>query len=406
MELISADVRQGSSAERARLVGRVRYDAPEAREEELWFEVPHQLAGDLATSGTPWLAALLPLAVTLNEPLRIALPVDARVRAGAHELMDLWCCWYPQLRAISITAPASAGAAGSGPRTAAFFSGGLDSLFTLLRTRDDVGPARVDDLLTVVGFDVALDRAEAGRRMHARSGEVAAALHRTSVPVTTNLRQTRWRVVDWEYLGCGAALAAVALALEPRYGAVLVGSSGGYRDLHVYGSHPLVEPLFSSTTLQLLHDGAAFTRVEKMRFITQHDIALRSLHVCWRSGTDENCGACKKCYRAMLMLELLGVRERCTTFHSAALDVSRVGRMYCSLPWDYRELCDIEALAREHGRPDIARGAAQAMRASRRLARRLERVRALPRLRSLQRSPHAWKFAATMEARLLRGWIQ
>ncbi|HSL71671.1 MAG TPA: hypothetical protein VK864_15600, partial [Longimicrobiales bacterium] len=257
----------------------------------------------------------------------------------------------------------------------------------------------IDELITVWGFDIPLEHTAAGERLHARSQAVAAELGRGFVPVATNMRLTRWRAVSWEFLGYGPALAAVALALEPRYRTVFISGGGGYRDLHPSGSHPLIDPLFSTGALNIVHDGAAFTRVEKTRLLIEHDVALRSLRVCWRSRSDENCGACKKCYRAMLMLELLGALARCTTFPARALDVRQVARMYCSVPWDFRELRDICALAEATGRHDIARATERAMRGSRALARRLHH------LRILRRSARTWRWAAQLESRLLQGWI-
>ena len=77
MELIRIDIVEAPGSERVRLVGKVAYDRGSPLTEELWYEVPRAYAEHLSTDGTPWLATLLPLAVTLNEPLRIAQPVDA-----------------------------------------------------------------------------------------------------------------------------------------------------------------------------------------------------------------------------------------------------------------------------------------------------------------------------------------
>jgi hypothetical protein len=398
VELTRVEIREApDSRERVRLVGDVTYDRGPLRSESFWYEVPRTCAEDLSTSGNAWIASLLPLAVTFDEPLRLHAPVDPRLLASAHELVQLWRCWHPHLAAVTIEADTAATTHTRSARTSLFFSAGLDSFFTLLRPRGDADGTRVDELITVWGFDVPVENSAAGQRLHARCAAVASETGRSFVGVTTNLRLTRWREADWEFLGYGPAMAAVALALESRYDNVLISGGGGYRDLHPSGSHPLIDPLFSTSALNVVHDGAAFTRVEKTRELIKHDVVLRTLRVCWRSRTDENCGACKKCYRAMLMLELLGALNRCTTFPERSLSVRQAARMYCSVPWDFRELRDISALAQHAGRPDIGRAAEQAMRGSRVLSRRLDRLRSL--------HTRNWQWPARLENRLLQGWI-
>jgi len=147
------------------------------------------------------------------------------------------------------------------------------------------------------------------------------------------------------------------------------------------------------------HDGAAFTREQKLTLLAKSPMALRTLRVCWRSGTDENCGACNKCYRTMVQLELLGALDRCGTLPHGPVDLERLSRVYCAYSWDFREFGDIQRLALERGRPDVARAAERAMRRSGRLAPRLALARAL------RGRPLVWRWAETLERRLLAGWV-
>ena len=91
MDLVSVRTSGAASAgSRARLLGEVVYDDRPGEPEEYWFEVPEQWAGSLSLSGNPWLACLLPLAVTLGEPLRLCVPVDPELRAGVARVMQTW----------------------------------------------------------------------------------------------------------------------------------------------------------------------------------------------------------------------------------------------------------------------------------------------------------------------------
>ena len=385
-----------ATRERVRLVGHIQYDVDKARE-AIWFEYPRALANDLSCTGNAWLAAMIPLAVTLNEALRIHAPVDAQLLDGVRDLNNIWRGWYPHLPIVSIEAETTHAAPLRPTRTAAFLSGGLDSFFTVLRPRES--STEIDDLLTVWGFNVPIEEEEAGRTLLARQSEVARALGKAFVGIATNLRATRWREADWELIAHGPGLAACALALEKRYRMVLIAATGGYRDLHYWASHPVTDPLLSTSSTTVHHDGAAFTRVEKTRLVIDSDVALRTLHVCWRSASADNCGACNKCYRTMLILELLGALERCSTFPERKVDLNRAARIYCARPWDFRELQDIRRLALSVGRADVANAVHAAMRRSRGLTRKLERVR------FFRQFDRTWRLSRATEQYLLRNWI-
>jgi hypothetical protein len=405
MELTRITVTDGADGSRARLGGEVRYDDTGASE-WYWFDVPATCASALSRDGTPWLAALLPLAVTLKQPLRIALPVDPHLLRQAREIMQVWRSWYPALSVVPVEAE-SRPQSGSTPardhcsvrRAGAFFSGGVDSFFTALRPRPDMEPP-IDELVSVWGFDVPLEHADAIARLRHRFAGVARDLGLGFTDVATNLRSTRWRESDWATLAHGCALGAVALALESRYANVMIAATGGYRDLHPWGSHPLTDPMFSTTETGIVHDGAAFTRTEKTRLLATSPVAMRELRVCWRSGTDVNCESCSKCYRTMLILELLGALPECATFSSDAVDLRAAERVLCAQPWDYREFRDIHALALAVGRTDIARAVERTVSRSRALGRHLETLRAWG-ARGI-----VGPLARRVERELLAGWIQ
>ena len=402
MELTRTRLTASADGARIRLVGEVRYDDTRTTE-AYWFEVPAALEGSLSLDGTPWLAALLPIAVTLKEPLRITLPVDSRLLRQARELMAIWRSWYPDLTVIPLEADARDETAildRPGPgRTAAFFSGGVDSFFTALRPREH-GESHIGELLSVWGFDVPLGHADAAARLSRRFTSVAADLGMTFTDVATNLRETRWSESDWATLAHGCALGAVALALEPRYANVMVAATGGYRDLHPWGSHPLTDPLLSTSRMNVVHDGAAFTRTEKTMLLAASPVAMRELRVCWRSRTDTNCESCSKCYRTMLILELLGALPRCASFTSDRVDLRAAERVLCAQPWDYREFRDIHRLAVKVGRTDIVRAVERTVSGSRSLGWRLRT------LRTWGAHGVMAPVARRVERRLLAGWIQ
>lgn len=225
---------------KTRLLGEVVYDNGPVVSEIYWFDVPEDCAEFISNSGNPWLVCLLPLAVTLGESLRISLPVDRLLLENAEKLMRIWKCWYPRLHIIPIEADSIEDQGGSRPqKTAAFFSGGVDSFFTVLRHSGEntISGISIDDLLTVRGFDIRLDNREAFYNLRAILSKTAADLGKNFVDITANLRQTRWKQTDWTYLSHGAALVTIALILEKRYNSAFIAATGGYMDFLPWGSH-------------------------------------------------------------------------------------------------------------------------------------------------------------------------
>lgn len=347
--------------ERVRLVARVTYAAASAPPETYWFEVPAALAGDLARDGNPWLAALLPLAASLGEPLEWELPVDRPLLDGAREVLRVWRSWYGQTSVVPLRGPVAERPPGPAPRrTCAFLSGGVDSFFTALDHgdgdgRDERGP--IDEFVFVGGFDLRLDAADGIARARGSVTEVAEALGRPLVYVRTNLRelQMQWdKSVDWGRWGHGPALASVPLALGSRYGQVLIPASNIYKQLVPWGSHPFTDTLYSSWTLRVRNDGAAHDRADKVCAIAPSELARRHLRVCFKSTDGRNCGHCQKCLLTMLMLDTVVGLSACPTF-PGPLDLGRVRALHIDKPWQRRHLGRLREQALERGRADVVR---------------------------------------------------
>ncbi len=350
---------------RVRLVGEIAYDDRPGLIEECWFEFPGQYAESLSSSGNPWLVALVPLAATLGEPLRIGLPVDRLLYRNVQELVAIWKVWYPKLHRVEVTAEC-ADAGPNGRATGALFSGGVDSFFTVLR--NDVpapGSFPADELICVGGFDIPLANLEAFRRHSAKMEIVADRLGKSLVDVVTNLRETRLESAGWFGLLHGCALISIGLMLEPRYARLLIASSNDYGFDVALGSHFLTDPLLSTSRTRVLHDGASFRRCQKVEFLSRSSIALEALHVCWRTAADDNCCACEKCFRTMVALEILGRLEGCEAFPRRRIESSRVSRIYLSRLGLQRYWDEIRALAVARGRSDMVEAIDRGVRRSR-----------------------------------------
>lgn len=282
----------------------------------------------VAPAAEPLLAAGLLLAMRRGEPLVVPGDVSPRLLEGVARIQEIFHAWDPRFRLVAVTgSPARDRPRWHRPRgVGCFFSGGVDSFYTALKHGDRIGA-----LVFCEGWDPPLG--DTARRARARTAvrAAAAALGKPLVEVVTNLAAVSAPLVRWRYYH-GPVLAAIALLLTPGFDRVLVPASHSYADLHPLGSHPLVDPLWSTEDLELVHDGAEATRSQRVARIAQSPLALRWLRVCWE-GPDgaQNCGACEKCIRTMVALRLAGALERCPTF-TGPLDLDRVARLDLRTP--------------------------------------------------------------------------
>lgn len=371
-----------------RLSALVRYEQGAPAQETYWIEVPKALAENLTLSGNPWLVALLPVAVTIGEPIHIAGKVDPQLLENVRELMLVWKNWFPELKPVEVHASSIVTARSEPKHTAAFFSGGIDSFYTVLRHQP--GAARqnvrtIDDLLLVWGFDVPLSNFGAYERMRDRLARAAQELQCGFQDLATNLRDLRFGTVPWRALSHGCALASTALALESQYSTVLVASTFGYANLEPWGSHPLTDPLLSTTTTRIVHDGAGATRAEKTQFVADSDIALKNLRVCTRTHSELNCNECSKCYRTMSALVVLGRLEACPLFDAKAFSVERLARVYSESEYSRKFLTDVQELALRFGRDDIATAIEKSFSFSDRRAKYLRLAQPLWKIRKIGR---------------------
>jgi hypothetical protein len=166
------------------------------------------------------------------------------------------------------------------------------------------------------------------------------------------------RHVDWGWCHL-AAQAAVAYILAPRFRKIYVSSThpdAYYSNGSVAsGSHPLLAPLWSTERVELVQDGGEAGRVAKAAAIVSHDVALKTLRVCWwNPGGAYNCGRCEKCLMTMVSLQAVGALDRCQTL-PRRVEPWRVARLPISTPSTRFFMTEnLRALEESKHDPDLA----------------------------------------------------
>jgi hypothetical protein len=290
-------------------------------DKDLWFCGPAEALS--VTGADAFLIAMLTTAMRRGLRVVVEADISPRLLAATSRIQDILCSWYPELSRVAIDAPARTGdpvAPATG--TAAFFSGGVDSLYTTYKHLD-----QITALVLVHGFDMPLANVSLRARASESLARAARLLGKPLVEVETNSRELTNRHASWTYHQFGPALASVAVLLGGCAGKVLVPASETYAHLDPCGSHPLLDPLWSTETVAVEYDGGEATRNEKVAAIARHPEILPMLRVCWENRDNSyNCGRCEKCIRTMIHLQAAGAMDKCTAF-DAPLSVEAVERM-------------------------------------------------------------------------------
>lgn len=319
-----------------------------------------------------FVVALLPLAMRLGEPVVVQAPVSATLAYGLRSVQHALAAWWPALfRQVEMRYEQLEAEDLSGPRPSGVgccFSGGVDSWYTVLShlaASEPLAAYRISHALITHSFSQLDDHQpddDRAERLHAIYAPVLADRGVELMLVESNLRRFRDRILrdGGRMKSYASSLLSWAHALGSHFGRFhLAGhSTWAYRDMTPFGSHLALDHHFGTDRLQVLHFGAGATRSERIEGITHHPEVLRTLRVCLAQsgltaerGQVMNCGHCKKCMRTLMVLDMLGRREACTSFPEN-VDLRAMQRASV-LAADYESfLVDNLMLARRTGRRD------------------------------------------------------
>lgn len=262
-------------------------------QEQIYFSYdgipcPEVISGDAFV-----MAALVP-AMQRGEDLCIdeSVPVSRALLGNLGLYQEIFRQWYPGLTGVQITAKNVTEDTRAGHGTGCFFSGGVDSLYTVAKTSEEL-----DHLVLCLGLDISVKEKQRWEKTRALALQFSRNSGLNLISVTTNVK---------EHLDCkefdnhGAILVSTGIGMG--LGKLFVPASHGYNDLFPCGSHPVSDPLLSNGRTQIVHHGIAF-RTDKTRAILDWPHGLDELRVC-NVHSDYNCGKCEKCLRTMTALKL------------------------------------------------------------------------------------------------------
>jgi hypothetical protein len=194
-------------------------------------------------------------------------------------------------------------------KSIALVSSGIDSLASVRWNMLNVPPSHERSIgaLMWIGFDphnepssARLRDATQGRRpaVEAVAAEVGAEL----VPIRTN---SWWLVDDGHFFDekwHGAAYSSAAAFFSSRFRRVYVAAGQDPWVDVPWGSHPMLDPYYSSAHLAIEHD-LMISRFDKTSLVGSWPVGRDAIRVCQNDPSgSRNCGTCEKCIRTSLML--------------------------------------------------------------------------------------------------------
>ena len=352
---------------RARVIATVNWEDCDRQSREFYFEVDEEFAQELSCNPHSFLVACAVAAMHHGEKrVFIDEPICPDLQDGlstALRWIHRWYEWYkPEHPVVSIEAKAINNGYSSrrSERAGFFFSGGIDSLACLRANRLNYPrehPGYIKDGILVYGLEIY--QPEAFEFVIASQYELAREAGVTLIPVYTNIRCLDDDWTFWENEFEGAVFSSIAHALDKRLSVVSLASTHDIDYSHPHGSHPLLDPNYSSHSLRIRHECITLSRLERTRLLVDWDAALQHLRICnWIENYHSdllNCGKCEKCVRTMLALLALDAMDRTRSFPANDVSEELIRSMDELNDTTYPFYPELIAPLAERGRHDLAR---------------------------------------------------
>lgn len=268
-------------------------------------------------------------------------PINRVIYQHLPQIMDFFQAWKPHLyrpnlpNVTPVERPVN-------PQTGSglFFTGGIDSFFTLFEYFD-----QITHLVYIHGLEMSLDNLPLRSQISEMLRKVGKELGKNVIEIETNIRKFSSNYAG-RRITHGFELTGVAYLLQKHFNRVWISNGVTYDQIIPQSMHPEITSLMESQVMGISFVGNDLTRLEKTAFLSrrtdylsempnfsiqvtpeQSRLTLDTLRVCNENRKGAyNCGRCEKCLRTMIDLKLLNTLDQCTSIKEP-LDLSRVARL-------------------------------------------------------------------------------
>lgn len=264
----------------------------------------------------PLLSNILPIAWLCDADI-IVNKIDYNFYNSIHDIKNGYKKMYPMLdfkgnvfasNIINNNIP-------SKKQSALFFSGGVDSSFSMLKHITEK-----PKLITLWGADISINNDIGWHAVRNDVQNSAVAFNLDGCFIKSNFRlfiseknldklviksKDGW----WHGFqhGLGMIGHAAPHAFINNISLVYIASTYPEKEANFVtcASNPSIDNNVRFCHCRVVHDGYEFTRQDKIRYISNYFVSSKkkiNLRVCWQSDSGKNCGKCEKCYRTMVGL--------------------------------------------------------------------------------------------------------
>jgi hypothetical protein len=353
---------------RVRVTATVNWEDCDQPAREVFIETEKEFGDDISCNPHAFLVGCIIPAMHFGEK-RILLNAEIcpSLREGLQTVMSLMKEWsHGEYKPLHIEAKIHSASPylHKQRRAGLFLSGGIDSLAALRANKQNYPeehPGSIKDCLLVHGFDIG-GVIERGMKYHvfdrarAALSAVAQDANVTLIPVYTNIRHLCDERDLWLDKFFGAVLASVGHAFASRLHLVYIASSYDIPNLVPCGSHPLLDPEYSSFDVRIKLLGLSLSRLEKLRLVADWDVAFQNFRVCLANVNDRlNCGKCEKCVRTMTELVAIGSLDKTHAFAENDVSPELFSQFKITIRHRAPFYQEMLPLLKERGRDDLVR---------------------------------------------------
>ena len=336
-----------------------------------YIEAGPPLADALEPLPEAFVLPAVPAAAWMGEKrLRIEGALDPTLAAGLEQIMTLLGAWYEHCHHVAIEPTDGLRALIPAPRphAAMLCSGGVDALALLAENRRTFPlehPGAIRTAAYLYGYTAyefsdgarVPERVAAYEKNARRLEGLGEKLGFELARVETNAALLFPDTAAWMDAGHTAGLLAPLVASQKRVTDAWIGSTGVGLDHVPHASHPMLDPLYSTSAVDVRLGQPLVTRHAKIGQLATWEPAYDVVHPCHHNldlpDGQVNCGACDKCVRTMLSLVAWGALERFGAFPADDVTPELLARAEPNRRYAFMEQPDVLDQLRAIGRLDL-----------------------------------------------------
>ncbi|MEK6255701.1 MAG: hypothetical protein N2C13_00100 [Chloroflexota bacterium] len=309
---------------------RIEYFGDNDMPNELCFGVDEEHASLVSSRSDIFLSTLVRVARAMGEDIEVRGELSPQLLFGMREYLKVHAAWSGNYDIININASNLVPAKRTSNTSAAScnISGGIDSFHTLWSQLPENEPVRELQVIYGIygiGFSSPYQNSFLKTTYVPRLKKMLKSLDVNLLVVESNAREFAHPDA---WLPISTSRIAVPQLFSGLISTHFVPSSNTYQILYPYGTHPLTDQLFSLESLRIFTHGSEFARFEKLREMSTWVPFYDYLQVCNNlTGNFTNDSVCMKCDHTKLMLKVLELDEKVSTFHRPFRPKSLVSRI-------------------------------------------------------------------------------